>query len=68
MLQSAAQRLLARTTNLRQLALLLTATAAVLSALVTNDVSLFLLVPLRACWPRRRTCRWRGWWCSRPWR
>jgi hypothetical protein len=46
MLQSAAQRLLARTTNLRQLALLLTATAAVLSALVTNDVSLFLLVPL----------------------
>eukprot|EP01035_Chromulina_nebulosa_P067854 gene67854-92959_t len=46
MLQSAAQRLLARTTDLRQLALLLTATAAVLSALVTNDVSLFLLVPL----------------------
>lgn len=46
MLQSAAQRLLARTTNLRQLALLLTATAAALSALVTNDVSLFLLIPL----------------------
>ncbi|SFQ47747.1 Citrate transporter, partial [Variovorax sp. OK605] len=46
MLQSAAQRLLARTTDLRQLALLLVATAAVLSALVTNDVSLFLLVPL----------------------
>jgi len=45
-LQSAAQRLLARTTNLRQLALLLVASAAVLSALVTNDVSLFLLVPL----------------------
>ena len=46
MLQAAAQRLLARTTDLRQLALLLTATAVVLSALVTNDVSLFLLVPL----------------------
>ncbi|WP_398501549.1 SLC13 family permease [Variovorax sp.] len=45
-LQSAAQRLLARTTDLRQLALLLVASAAVLSALVTNDVSLFLLVPL----------------------
>jgi Na+/H+ antiporter NhaD/arsenite permease-like protein len=46
MLQSAAQRLLARTTDLRSLVLMLTATAAVLSALVTNDVSLFLLVPL----------------------
>jgi len=46
MLQSAAQRLLTRTSDLRQLALLLTAAAAVLSALVTNDVSLFLLVPL----------------------
>lgn len=45
-LQSAAQRLLARTTDLRRLALLLVASAAVLSALVTNDVSLFLLVPL----------------------
>jgi Na+/H+ antiporter NhaD/arsenite permease-like protein len=45
-LQSAAQRLLARTTDLRQLALLLAAAAAALSALVTNDVSLFLLVPL----------------------
>ncbi len=46
MLQAAAARLLARTTNLRSLALLLAASAAVLSALVTNDVSLFLLVPL----------------------
>ncbi|RYY58235.1 MAG: DUF1646 domain-containing protein, partial [Comamonadaceae bacterium] len=46
MLQATAQRLLARTTHLRGLALLLTAAAALLSALVTNDVSLFLLVPL----------------------
>ncbi|RZI78507.1 MAG: DUF1646 domain-containing protein [Variovorax sp.] len=46
MLQSTAQRLLARTTHLRGLALLLVAAAALLSALVTNDVSLFLLVPL----------------------
>ncbi len=46
MLQATAQRLLARTTDTRQLALLLTAGAALLSALVTNDVSLFLLVPL----------------------
>ena len=46
MLQATAQRLLGRMTNLRGLALLLTAAAAVLSALVTNDVSLFLLVPL----------------------
>ncbi|MEJ7687110.1 MAG: SLC13 family permease [Variovorax sp.] len=45
-LQAAAARLLARTTNLRSLALLLAASAAVLSALVTNDVSLFLLIPL----------------------
>lgn len=45
-LQAAAQRLLARTSTLRGLALVLTATAALLSALVTNDVSLFLLVPL----------------------
>lgn len=46
MLQAAAQRLLARTHDLRSLVLLLAASAAVLSALVTNDVSLFLLVPL----------------------
>ncbi|VTU17372.1 SLC13 family permease [Variovorax sp. PBL-E5] len=46
MLQAAAQRLLARATHLRGLALMLTASAALLSALVTNDVSLFLLVPL----------------------
>ena len=46
MLQAAAQRLLARTHSQRSLALLLTASAALLSALVTNDVSLFLLVPL----------------------
>ncbi|RYX97619.1 MAG: DUF1646 domain-containing protein [Comamonadaceae bacterium] len=46
MLQSAAQQLLGRVTDTRQLAFLLTAIAALLSALVTNDVSLFLLVPL----------------------
>jgi len=46
MLQATAQRLLARVTSLRALAMLLVAAAAVLSALVTNDVSLFLLVPL----------------------
>ncbi|MGJ7604406.1 SLC13 family permease [Variovorax sp. LT1R20] len=46
MLQAAAQRLLARTHNQRSLAMLLTTSAALLSALVTNDVSLFLLVPL----------------------
>lgn len=46
MLQATAQRLLGRMTDLRSLALLLTGGAAVLSALVTNDVSLFLLVPL----------------------
>ncbi|MDH6591659.1 Na+/H+ antiporter NhaD/arsenite permease-like protein [Variovorax sp. TBS-050B] len=45
-LQAAAQRLLARTHDQRSLALLLAAGAALLSALVTNDVSLFLLVPL----------------------
>ncbi len=45
-LQSAAQRLLARMTDLRVLAFWLTGGAALLSALVTNDVSLFLLVPL----------------------
>lgn len=48
MLQATAQRLLTRVSTLRGLALLLTATAALLSALVTNDVSLFLLVPLTA--------------------
>jgi Na+/H+ antiporter NhaD/arsenite permease-like protein len=46
MLQAAAAHLLSRTTELRNLVLLLTASAALLSALVTNDVSLFLLVPL----------------------
>ncbi|APW37966.1 citrate transporter [Rhodoferax koreense] len=46
MLQATAQKLLGRMTDLRGLALLLTAAAALLSALVTNDVSLFLLVPL----------------------
>lgn len=46
MLQAAAARLLSRTTELRNLVLLLAASAALLSALVTNDVSLFLLVPL----------------------
>ena len=46
MLQAAARRLLAHTHSQRGLALALTATAALLSALVTNDVSLFLLVPL----------------------
>lgn len=46
MLQSAAARLLSRVTDLRSLMLLLAASAALLSALVTNDVSLFLLVPL----------------------
>jgi di/tricarboxylate transporter len=46
MLQHAAHRLLERMTTLRGLALMLTAAAALLSALVTNDVSLFLLVPL----------------------
>ncbi|OWQ83806.1 citrate transporter [Roseateles aquatilis] len=45
-LQGAARALLARTGTARQLALVLCAVAAVLSALVTNDVSLFLLVPL----------------------
>jgi Na+/H+ antiporter NhaD/arsenite permease-like protein len=46
MLQATAQRLLGRMTDLRSLAFLLTGGAALLSALVTNDVSLFLLVPL----------------------
>jgi Na+/H+ antiporter NhaD/arsenite permease-like protein len=45
-MQGAATRLLSRSTDLRRLALWLTAAAAGLSALVTNDVSLFLLVPL----------------------
>jgi len=45
-LQRLARRLLARTHSLRGLAFTLAASAAVLSALVTNDVSLFLLVPL----------------------
>jgi len=46
MLQSAARRLLFHTHHEHTLALVLTASAALLSALVTNDVSLFLLVPL----------------------
>ncbi len=46
MLQRAASQLLSRVTDMRRLALMLTAFAAVLSAVVTNDVSLFLLVPL----------------------
>lgn len=46
MLQKLATQLLSRTTELRHLVYLLTASAALLSALVTNDVSLFLLVPL----------------------
>lgn len=45
-LQASAQRLLARMTDLRTLAFWLTGGAALLAALVTNDVSLFLLVPL----------------------
>jgi Na+/H+ antiporter NhaD/arsenite permease-like protein len=45
-LQTIARRVLERVTNLRTLALILTALSAVLSAIVTNDVCLFLLVPL----------------------
>jgi Na+/H+ antiporter NhaD/arsenite permease-like protein len=45
-LQGAARRLLIKVTHQRQLALWLTTGAAALSALITNDVSLFLLVPL----------------------
>jgi Na+/H+ antiporter NhaD/arsenite permease-like protein len=45
-LQGAAQRLLMRITGLRTLGLLLAGLAALLSAVVTNDVCLFLLVPL----------------------
>lgn len=45
-LQGTARALLSRTGTARQLALVLCAVAAVLAALVTNDVSLFLLVPL----------------------
>ena len=45
-LQTTARRLLSRVTHQRTLALGLVSVAAVLSALVTNDVSLFLLVPL----------------------
>jgi len=45
-LQATAQRVLSHVTELRRLAFLLTACAAVSSALVTNDVSLFVLVPL----------------------
>ncbi len=45
-LQGTARRLLARVRHQRQLAMWLTGGAALLSSLVTNDVSLFLLVPL----------------------
>jgi Na+/H+ antiporter NhaD/arsenite permease-like protein len=45
-LQGTARRLLGRVTHQRQLAMWLTFGSALLSALVTNDVSLFLLVPL----------------------
>lgn len=45
-LQSTARRLLGRVTHQRTLAMGLTGCAALLSALVTNDVSLFLLIPL----------------------
>ncbi|WP_428310725.1 SLC13 family permease [Hydrocarboniphaga sp.] len=45
-LQALARRVLERVTRLRALALMLTALAAALSAVVTNDVCLFLLVPL----------------------
>ncbi|MFT4268871.1 MAG: SLC13 family permease [Xenophilus sp.] len=46
MLQRLAQRLLVRVTDERTLAFGLAGGAALLAALVTNDVSLFLLVPL----------------------
>jgi len=46
MLQRTASQLLSRVTDLRRLALLLVAFSAGLAAVVTNDVSLFLLVPL----------------------
>jgi di/tricarboxylate transporter len=46
MLQRLAQRLLVRVTDERVLAFGLAGGAALLAALVTNDVSLFLLVPL----------------------
>jgi len=45
-LQRTASRLLSRVKDLRLLALLLAAGSAGLAAIVTNDVSLFLLVPL----------------------
>ena len=45
-LQRTASRLLAQVRDMRRLALLLVTFSAGLSALVTNDVSLFLLVPL----------------------
>jgi Na+/H+ antiporter NhaD/arsenite permease-like protein len=45
-LQHAANRVLSRVTGLRRLGLGLCAASAGLAALVTNDVSLFLLVPL----------------------
>jgi Na+/H+ antiporter NhaD/arsenite permease-like protein len=45
-LQHAARALLARVRSLRQLALLLVSLSAALSTVLTNDVSLFLVVPL----------------------
>ncbi|MFI4980299.1 MAG: SLC13 family permease [Nevskiales bacterium] len=45
-LQRSASRLLSQVRDMRRLALLLVTFSAGLSALVTNDVSLFLLVPL----------------------
>ncbi|MDB5972718.1 MAG: Citrate transporter [Hydrocarboniphaga sp.] len=45
-LQTLARRVLERVTSMRRLALMLTALSAALAAIVTNDVCLFLLVPL----------------------
>ncbi len=46
LVQKAAGVLVAQTRSLRSLALLLVATSALLSMVLTNDVSLFLIVPL----------------------
>ena len=46
LVQKAAGILVARTRSVRSLALLLVATSALLSMVLTNDVSLFLVVPL----------------------
>ena len=66
-LQSAAARMLSRATDLRSLTLLLAASAAVLSALVTNDVSLFLLVPLTRVLAAQAHLPLRASWSSRRW-